>query len=76
MSPHPANEGPSKGLKPCPCCGSLSIMDPGAGEICYKCCWTDTGAKEDQQEDENNGLTLSQARENFNSKGSIYNELK
>ena len=69
-----------KGDHPCPCCGSITI--PNGGDalafICPVCLWeidlftTDPNRPSDQ----NHGLTLAQARQNYIQHGAVLPSLK
>jgi hypothetical protein len=63
-------------LLPCPCCGSKSLEERGAYEVCPVCEWEDDG-QDDPNADEiwggpNGDLSLTKARENWKQYGSIY----
>lgn len=70
---------PVKAHSPCPCCGHITI--PGGGNalayICPVCLWEIdtfiTGA--DEPSDQNHGLTLAQARENYKKYGAVSERL-
>lgn len=60
--------------EPCPCCGAESIPEPPSpGYICPICWWEIDlfCVGEDEPSDENHGLTLSEARLNFRTFGTI-----
>ncbi|QIG53715.1 hypothetical protein G6N82_05710 [Altererythrobacter sp. BO-6] len=56
-------------LRPCPCCGFLTIGEPASYEVCEVCLWEDDGQGEDDLEavrgGPNGAFSLSQARLNF-----------
>lgn len=64
----------------CPCCGYLTI--PNKGEaltyICPVCMWEIDLfiASDDEESDQNHGLTLNQARENYKKYGAVQKRLK
>lgn len=52
---------------PCPCCGNLTIEEPGSYDICEVCWWED-GELDREQPDEISGpnrLPLDEARKNY-----------
>lgn len=64
---------------PCPCCGYRTIPDNDAmAFICPVCMWEiDVFISSDNEKsDENHGLTLSQARENYKQYGAVLPRLK
>lgn len=54
-------------LHPCPCCGNLTIEEPGGYDICSVCWWEDDELDRDQPDEVSgpNGLALNRARENY-----------
>ena len=57
----------------CPCCGSRTLLERGAFEMCPVCWWEDDG-QDDHDADEvrggpNGKLSLTQARQNFRACG-------
>lgn len=77
----PAMEEEPKGPKqPCPCCGCLTI--PPGGEatayICPVCFWEMDCFISSQFEpsDQNHGMTLQEARENYKTYGAVLPRLK
>ncbi|MER6589334.1 CPCC family cysteine-rich protein [Micromonospora chalcea] len=59
--------GPEGGPYACPCCQCLTLDERGMHGICLVCFWQDDGT-DDLSADElsgPNGLTLTEARENF-----------
>lgn len=64
----------------CPCCGSITIPNNGdvLAYICPICFWEiDTFiSREDEESDQNNGLTLIKARQNFKNFGAVLPHLK
>ena len=69
-----------EGDSPCPCCGYLTIPNHGdaLAYICPVCFWEiDPFIGSDQEpSDQNHGLTLSQARENYKNYGAVQPELR
>ncbi|MBP1581404.1 MAG: hypothetical protein J6A26_03285 [Oscillospiraceae bacterium] len=69
-----------KGELPCPCCGYITI--PKGGEdtayICPVCFWEMDAflQSEDEPSDQNHGLTLNEARENYRAYGATLERLK
>jgi hypothetical protein len=69
-----------KGDSPCPCCGCITIPNGGdaIAYICPVCLWeidpflTD----QDQPSDQNHGLSLAQARQNYTRCGAVLPHLK
>ena len=53
-------------LEACPCCGSLTIEEPGAHDICEVCWWEDDDLDRDRPDRPSgpNGPSLNEAREN------------
>lgn len=56
---------------PCPCCGCRTLPVPAADAIAYICpvCFWENDvfiSREDEPSDENHGMTLQEARANFN----------
>ena len=64
---------------PCPCCGEITIPNGGdaLAYICPVCLWEIDLfiSSEDEQSDQNHGLTLRQARENYAACGAVLPEL-
>lgn len=63
-----------RGRYPCPCCGNITLPVPqeeAVAYICHICMWeNDVFIKsDDEPSDENHGMTLNQARENYNRLG-------
>ncbi len=56
-------------LLPCPCCGYRTIEVRGDYEICPVCNWEDDGNRDPHRHSSANGLTLGQARRNFEAFG-------
>jgi len=58
---------PESDLFPCPCCGYLTIEEPGEWEICSVCFWEDDSVQERDPDFSGgaNDLSLNQSRENF-----------
>jgi len=59
-----------KGKYPCPCCGYITLPAPqeeAIAYICPVCFWeNDVFVKsDDEPSDENHGMTLNEARENY-----------
>jgi hypothetical protein len=57
----------------CPCCGYLTLSERGMYELCPVCFWEDDG-QDDHDADQvrggpNRGLSLTQARRNFETMG-------
>lgn len=52
---------------PCPCCGSLTIEEPGNYDICDVCGWEDDDLQSDDPEYAGgaNDMSLNQARAAF-----------
>ena len=69
-----------KGEQPCPCCGYITI--PRGGEctayICPVCLWEmDAFIRSDEEpSDQNHGLTLKEAQENYHRFGAVLERLK
>ena len=64
---------PSEKKYKCPCCGFRTLTERGGYEICPVCFWEDDG-QDDHDADEvrggpNSALSLTQARENFQTLG-------
>lgn len=74
-------QGPEQGQEevigdtPCPCCGFITIPEKGdaLGYICPVCFWEiDLFIESDHEpSDQNNGLTLKQAKENYKNLGAV-----
>ena len=59
-----------RGKYPCPCCGNITLPVPQAeaiAYICHVCMWeNDVFLKsDDEPSDENHGMTLREAKENY-----------
>ena len=59
-----------RGKYPCPCCGNITLPVPqneAIAYICHVCMWeNDVFLKsDDEPSDENRGMTLRKARENY-----------
>ena len=74
--PEPPEPVPPKrpGIFPCPCCGCRTFPAPPAEAIAYICpvCMWENDVfltSDDEPSDENHGLTLNRARENFRLRG-------
>lgn len=50
---------------PCPCCGYLTMSEPGLHEICPVCFWHDDGFTDLDEVSAPNHITLRQGQENF-----------
>lgn len=74
------NESDIVGNSPCPCCGFITIPNNGdaLAYICPVCCWEiDLFIQGDNEvSDQNNGLTLLEARINFQQFGAVLQHLK
>ena len=68
------------GNAPCPCCGCITIPNHGdaLGYICPVCLWEIDLfiASDHEPSDQNHGLTLRQAQENYRRFGVVLPELK
>ena len=79
-APQQSDAPPVKGDSPCPCCGYITIPNGGdaLAYICPVCCWEidlfDTDER--QPSDQNHGLSLLQARENYHQYGAVLPRLK
>ena len=64
-----------KGNYPCPCCGCITIPNDGdaLAYICPVCLWEIDlfFADENEPSDQNHGLTLLQARQNYAQYGAV-----
>lgn len=65
-----AQEVPPVGKYPCPCCGNITLPVPpmdAVAYICPVCLWENDVfiASDDEPSDENHGMTLKEAQENF-----------
>jgi len=64
---------PSSAGFPCPCCGYLTLAEPGGFEICPVCFWEDDGQGDadagEVRGGPNGSLSLTQARANFRTFG-------
>ena len=63
---------------PCPCCGNITIPY-GGDALAYICpiCWWEIDLfiqSDDEPSDQNHGLTLHQARENYKTYGAVKEE--
>ena len=70
-----------KGKYPCPCCLYITLPnrpENAAAYICPVCFWEIDPflASEDEPSDQNHGLSLKQARENYRSFGAVTRNLK
>ncbi len=70
-----------KGKYPCPCCLYITLPnrpENAAAYICPVCFWKIDPflASEDEPSDQNHGLSLKQARENYRSFGAVTRNLK
>lgn len=79
MPPEPQPPEP-EGKYPCPCCGCITFPVPreeAVAFICPVCFWENDLflSREDEPSDENHGLTLAQARENYKTLGVCRREL-
>lgn len=67
-------------IHPCPCCGLITIPNNGdaLAYICPVCFWEiDLFIQgDDEASDQNNGLTLSEARKNYQRFGAVLPRLK
>lgn len=78
-APAPEPEEPA-GIYPCPCCGYLTFPAPREDAIAYICpvCFWENDVfdpGEDAPSDENGGMTLREARDNFQSCGAVRPDL-
>lgn len=76
-----AIENRIKGGYPCPCCGYLTFPVPqndAMAYVCPVCFWENdvflTG--EDEPSDENHGMTLTEARKNFQAFGACSEDMR
>lgn len=64
---------------PCPCCGEITIPNGGdaLAYICPVCLWEIDGfiTADDEPSDQNHGLTLKKARENYAACGAVLPQL-
>ena len=64
---------------PCPCCGEITIPNGGdaLAYICPVCLWEIDGfiTSDDEPSDQNHGLTLKKARENYAACGAVLPQL-
>ena len=71
---------PPKGEQPCPCCSYITIPDGGecTAYICPVCLWEMDAFLQsaDEPSDQNYGLTLRQAQENYHRCGAVLERLK
>ena len=79
IQPDPQPPEP-EGKYPCPCCGCITFPVPreeAVAFICPVCFWENDLflSREDEPSDENHGLTLAQARENYKTLGAYRWEL-
>jgi len=69
-----------KGDSPCPCCGCITIPNGGdaLAYICPVCLWEIDlfTHDENQPSDQNHGLTLAQARQNYARCGAVLPRLQ
>ncbi len=79
-APQPADPPPVKGDSPCPCCGCITIPNGGdaLAYICPVCLWEIDLFLTDENEpsDQNHGLTLVQAQQNYAQCGAMLPRLK
>lgn len=59
-----------RGKYPCPCCGNITFPVPreqAIAYICHICMWENDvfTNSDDEPSDENHGMTLNEARENY-----------
>lgn len=70
----------NKNLSPCPCCKYITIPNNGdaLGYICPVCFWEIDLfiTSDDEKSDQNNGLTLIEARVNYKEFGAVTLECK
>lgn len=64
------------GVYPCPCCGCITLPVPAAEAIAYICpvCYWENDVfltQDDEPSDENHGLTLREAQENYRQYGAV-----
>ncbi len=69
------------GAWPCPCCGFLTLPAPrerATAYICPVCFWENDAfiSGDDEPSDENHGMTLKEARENYRAFGACAKELR
>ncbi|MGG0655345.1 CPCC family cysteine-rich protein [Rummeliibacillus pycnus] len=66
------------GNSPCPCCGFITIPNDAIAYICPVCLWEidDFIQSNDEESDQNHGLTLNEARKNYQQFGSVLPRLK
>lgn len=68
------------GNSPCPCCGFITIPNDGdaIAYICPVCCWEIDCfiQSNDEESDQNHGLTLTEARKNYQQFGAVLHRLK
>lgn len=80
VASEPEESVPVRGDTPCPCCGNITIPNGGdaTAYICPVCLWEidPFAASEEEQSDQNHGLTLMQARENYRKYGAVLERLK
>ena len=65
---------PETPTEPCPCCGAEIPENPSWGYICPMCGWEidyDVEGEPDKPSDQNHGLSLTEARWNFHSFGTV-----
>lgn len=76
----PADSPTVKADAPCPCCGRITIPNHGdaLAYICPVCCWEiDLFIhSENEPSDQNHGLTLKQARWNYQKYGAVLPHLR
>lgn len=66
-----AVDGLAEALEACPCCGYRSLRERGGYEICRVCFWEDDGTEELGRVSSPNGMSLQEARTNFQSFGAV-----
>ena len=78
--PHTTDIPVVKGDSPCPCCGSITIPNGGDAPafICPVCLWEiDPFIGSDREpSDQNHGLSLNEARQNYAQCGAVLPQLK
>jgi Cysteine-rich CPCC len=68
---HERVDGLVEMLEACPCCGYRSLRERGAYGICRVCFWEDDGTEELGRVSSPNGMSLQEARVNFQSYGAV-----
>ena len=66
--PH-AVTGDIEPMQPCPCCGYKCLRARGDYEICSVCFWEDDGFRELEEHSPPNGMSLEEAKRNFEAVG-------